>query len=277
MGGRARGSPPAQTVCLLLIGLGTLWLYRMRGGPDRCDMDSYGIDTLELDLKRCDLHTLPASISRFQRLIKLDLGFNKLATLPQLPPHLETLFLIGNAFEAIPPTVSTLSHLRMLSFKSCKLSAVDQPLPVSLKWLILTDNVLTELPAQLGDLTGMRKLMLSNNRLASLPRALASMRELELLRLANNQLRRVPPWLVALPRLAWLALAGNPCIDEAPPRAALASVRYEDVILGARLGEGTAGNVHRGTWRGQTVAVKLYKAALNSDGRSIDEGAWLAA
>jgi hypothetical protein len=53
----------------------------------------------------------------------------------------------------------------MLSFKSCALRSVHVPLPVSLQWLILTDNRLAELPHQIGDLVLMRKLMLSNNRM----------------------------------------------------------------------------------------------------------------
>ena len=52
----------------------------------------------------------------------------------------------------------------MLSFKSCALHSVGVPLPQSLHWLILTDNRLTELPHQIGELVLMRKLMLSNNR-----------------------------------------------------------------------------------------------------------------
>ena len=52
----------------------------------------------------------------------------------------------------------------MLSFKSCALRSVLVPLPVTLQWLILTDNRLAELPQQMGELVLMRKLMLSNNR-----------------------------------------------------------------------------------------------------------------
>ena len=64
----------------------------------------------------------------------------------------------------MPPAISQLPQLRMLSFKSCALRSVHVPLPVSLEWLILTDNRLAELPHQIGELVLMRKLMLSNNR-----------------------------------------------------------------------------------------------------------------
>ena len=136
----------------------------------------------------------------------------------------------------MPPAISQLPQLRMLSFKSCALRSVHVPLPVSLEWLILTDNRLAELPHQIGELVLMRKLMLSNNRaphthcmctacaraltacvlrahrvravctrhvrtahagLGALPRSMAAMRELELLRLANNRLRQLPLWKAA--------------------------------------------------------------------------------
>ena len=62
-------------------------------------------------------------------------------------------------------------------------------------------------------------------------------------------------------------MAGNPCVEAAPPRGSLQDVRYADLSLGEKVGEGTSGVVHKASWRGQTVAVKLYKAELSSDGR----------
>ena len=145
----------------------------------------------------------------------------------------------------------------MLSFKSCALRSVHVPLPVSLEWLILTDNRLAELPHQIGELVLMRKLMLSNNRaphthcmftacdvyitacalsahcvravyarhvrtahagLGALPRSMAAMRELELLRLANNRLRQLPLWKAAAQRL-------RPIRPPARPTSARASSR----------------------------------------------------
>ena len=193
----------ACVTCTLLL---VLSLLRADHAEKRCDISSHNpTDTETLDLKRCSLSALPPAIVEFTRLKKLDLGFNGLTELPALPPSLEILFLLANRFEAVPPQVSSLPSLRMLSFKSCRLKVIDVPLPVSLKWLILTDNRLAELPHQLGELKEMRKLMLSNNRLGALPRSMAALTELELLRLANNRLRRLPEWLHALPLLGRLA------------------------------------------------------------------------
>ena len=74
-----------------------------------------------------------------------------------------------------------------------------------------------------------------------------------------------------MPRLTWLAVAGNPCFAPAPPRGSLQQVAYADLSLGDKVGEGTSGVVYKADWKGQSVAVKLYKAELSSDGRSIDE------
>ena len=140
----------------------------------RCDLSSYDpASTEEIDLKRCNLVTLPAAIAEFRWLKKLDLGFNALQALPALPPSLEVLFLLANSFEEVPLAISPLPRLRMLSFKSCALRAVGVPLPASLQWLILTDNRLEELPHQIGELVLMRKLMLSNNRALSIRSARA--------------------------------------------------------------------------------------------------------
>ena len=252
---------------LILFGLGSF------GGKDRCSLDAHDPETTkELDLKHCKLVDLPTSIAKFTSLVKLDVSHNSLLTLPALPASIETLFALGNAFESIPPAVAALPSVRMLSFKSCRLRAVgDAPLPTSLQWLILTDNQLTALPESIGRLTRMRKFMLANNKLAALPTSMSSMRELELLRLSNNALGELPPWLLSLPNLTWLAIAGNPCVANAPARASLAPVRYGDLNLGEKLGEGTSSIVRKGEWKGSTVAVKIYKAQLSSDGKNIDE------
>ena len=222
------------------------------GTEDRCLLSSYdAVSTTELDLKHCGYSELPVAVAGFPALVKLDVSHNALRTLPSLPLSLETLFALGNHFEAIPPAVAALPRLRMLSFKSCRLRSIGEaPLPPSLQWLILTDNRLTALPESLGTLVRMRKLMLANNRLESLPASIGAMRELELLRLANNRLPSLPPWLLEMPKLTWLAVAGNPCVAPAPARASLEQVRFEDLDLGATLGEGTSSVVRRARLHG---------------------------
>ena len=272
-GQRAKTSPNLNyLVALMLVAAFFVWLWHPTF--ERCSIDSYDVVTTSaIDLKNCKLSELPSSISRFVSLKKLDLGNNVLHSLPDaLPPSLETLFCLNNAFETIPPVIATLPRLRMLSFKSCRLRDLGvAPLPESLAWLILTDNELVALPDSLGRLTGMRKLMLANNKLGSLPSSMGAMRELELLRLSNNRLPAPPPWLYELPKLTWLAIAGNPFVAPAPARASLPDVRFDELTLGPKLGEGTSSIVRQGLWHGEMVAIKLYKAALSSDGMNLDE------
>lgn len=265
-------------LCLLIFGwliIGNPFQHSGAKSTDRrCSLDAYDAGaTAELDLKKCDLAALPASISRFSSLVKLDVSNNPaLHDFPDLPPSITTLFALGTGFTTIPPAVAALPALRMLSFKSAKLRDLGMlALPASLQWLILTDNQLTSVPSSIGRLTRMRKFMLANNELDSLPASMANMLELELLRISNNRLTVIPNWLHKLPKLTWLAIAGNPCVASAPARASLPTVSFSELSLGQRLGEGTSSVVRKGEWHSKPVAVKLYKSALSSDGRNIDE------
>ncbi|MDQ2794303.1 MAG: leucine-rich repeat-containing serine/threonine-protein kinase, partial [Bacteroidota bacterium] len=143
----------------------------------------------------------------------------------------------------------------------------------TLRWLILTDNQLEELPAEIGNCHQLQKLMLAGNRLTNLPETLANCTNLELLRIAANRLTSLPAWLLQLPRLAWLAYAGNP-FAEAAEAAALArhlihSIDWADLRIEQQLGEGASGVIYRARRAHATppeVAVKLFKGAVTSDG-----------
>lgn len=75
----------------------------------------------------------------------------------------------------------------MVGFKANQISSVPvSALPPALRWLILTDNQITELSAELGRCTQLQKLMLAGNRLRSLPQTLTACTRLELLRIAAN-------------------------------------------------------------------------------------------
>jgi Leucine-rich repeat (LRR) protein len=60
-----------------------------------------------------------------------------------------------------------------------------------LRWLILTGNSITELPATIGRCKKLQKLMLSGNAIESLPESIDQLSNLELVRLACNQLHEV--------------------------------------------------------------------------------------
>ena len=120
----------------------------------------------------------------------------------------------------------------------------------------------------------MQKLMLAGNQLSDLPAELAECTNLELLRLSANRFSTLPPWLLSMPRLAWLAIAGNPLTDDfkaATQAPSIANIDWQDIELGAKLGEGASGVIYQAKLRqadlpAKEVAVKLFKSAVTSDG-----------
>ncbi|MCJ2061972.1 leucine-rich repeat-containing serine/threonine-protein kinase [Methylobacterium sp. J-088] len=204
-------------------------------------------DTLEvLDFGRGGLTDLPADLGRLR--------------------HLRVLFALGNPFERLPPVLGDCPALSQLGFRGCGIAEVPaEALPRDLRWLTLTDNRIETLPAALGERPRLQKLMLAGNRIATLPDSLSAADNLELIRLACNRLGALPPWLTRLPRLAWIAYAGNPAEPVTEPTPAT-RVPWGELEVGALLGEGASGRVHRAVWRGQAVALKLFKGAMTSDG-----------
>ncbi|WP_213881599.1 leucine-rich repeat-containing protein kinase family protein [Pseudomonas sp. dw_358] len=229
----------------------------------------------------CGLTQFPEEIFELADTLQiLDLSGNHLSSLPAdlgRLKHLQILFCSNNDFAEVPACVGQCPQLSMIGFKANRIAhlpaAALQPV---LRWLILTDNCLEQLPEELGDCTRMQKLMLSGNRLTQLPASLARLENLELLRLSANRLTHLPDWLFTLPRLAWLAYAGNPlpdvfCTPHEP--GAVPDIDWTDLQLHKRLGEGASGVIQQALWRSRQleVAVKLYKGSMTSDGSPLNE------
>jgi len=229
----------------------------------------------------CGLSEFPREIFDLADTLEiLDLSGNTLSRLPDDLPRLRKLRIIfasDNPFTELPEVLGQCSQLSMVGFKANRIRKVSgQSLPPLLRWLVLTDNEIEALPAEIGACTQLQKLMLAGNRLRTLPEELAACSRLELLRLAANQLSGLPAWLLRLPRLSWLALAGNP-FSEALETAALtdtpiADIRWDELRLEQRLGEGASGVIYRAALLARhehakkPVAVKLFKGAVTSDG-----------
>jgi hypothetical protein len=227
----------------------------------------------------CGLKTFPPEIFALADTLEiLDLSGNALSSLPDDLPRLHKLrivFCSDNAFTRLPEVLGQCPQLSMVGFKANQISSVPAAaLPPVLRWLILTDNRIGELPAEIGRCTELQKLMLSGNQLPTLPPEMAACRQLELLRVAANRLTTLPNWLLALPRLSWLAYAGNPLCESRETAALTHSPRpgiaWDRLQLQHPLGEGASGVIHQAAWqhgdRVRPVAVKLFKGAITSDG-----------
>jgi hypothetical protein len=227
----------------------------------------------------CGLTTFPPEIFELADTLEiLDLSGNALSCLPDELPRLHKLrilFCSDNLFTRVPEVLGQCPQLSMVGFKANQISRVPAAaLPPALRWLILTDNRISELPAEIGRCTQLQKLMLSGNQLQALPPALANCRQLELLRVAANRLTALPDWLLDLPRLSWLAYAGNPLCESreaaALARSPLPGIAWRDLQLQQMLGEGASGVIHQAAWQRAgsvlPVAVKLFKGAVTSDG-----------
>ena len=216
----------------------------------------------------------------------LNLSGNRLRELPDLSRlrHLRILFCSDNDFTELPEHLGVCPQLRMVGFKSNRIRHVPaSALPPTLRWLVLTANHIDTLPDSIGQCPDLEKVALAGNRLRTLPDAMAACRQLGLLRISANDLHALPDWLLSLPRLAWLAYGGNPCETAgasggsgrsaaSPPYASWPLIPWSSLSLTHLLGEGASGHIHAGTWQREaasapeSVAVKLFKGALTSDG-----------
>lgn len=236
-----------------------------------------GITRLDLS---CGLTDFPGEIFELADSLEiLNLSGNALDSLPDdlhRLSNLRVLFCSDNAFTELPECLGQCAKLSMVGFKANQIRHVPAAaLPPLLRWLILTDNHISELPSELGQRPLLQKLMLAGNQLAQLPASLANCHNLELLRIASNRLTHLPQWLLALPSLAWLAYAGNPVEmavdmtgDDTTPNIPWSELELADV-----LGEGASGVIHKALWKpaAKAVAVKLYKGTITSDGSPLHE------
>ncbi|TEW49258.1 leucine-rich repeat-containing protein kinase family protein [Psychromonas algicola] len=242
-----------------------------------------GIKRLQLSE---NLTTFPMEIlSLADSLEILDLSNNQLSSLPdeiaQLT-QLKIIFASNNQFTSLPSVLGLCPLLEMIGFKSNQITEVPaESLPLTLRWLILTDNKITALPEMLGKRPRLQKLALAGNQLTHLPNSFSQLTNLELLRISANQLVAFPIQLLTLPKLAWFAFSGNPfcqtnqacdAIDSVP------EVASKDYVLQEVLGQGASGVIYKAKWIEDKqqhfpseIAVKVFKGEVTSDGYPQDE------
>lgn len=207
----------------------------------------------------------------------LDLSGNHLTSLPENLfelTKLKILFCSENNFSIFPKSIGQCESLDIVGFKSNKIEYIEETaLPKSIRWLILTNNKITELPSNIGDCKRLQKLMLAGNQLKELPISLAKCRQLELIRLSANQLIEVPNWLLSLPKLAWIALAGNPCTQPSSSNYPVLEIDWRNLEVEHLLGSGASGFIYKAHLKtaNLAVAIKIFKGNITSDGLPEDE------
>ena len=228
----------------------------------------------------CGLTTFPSAIYELADTLEiLDLTGNALTTLPadlDRFKKLRILFCSSNQFTELPAVLGKCESLRMIGFKANQINHIpEEAIPTKhLRWFIVTDNQLTRLPEALGECKHLQKLMLAGNQLSTLPETMANCHALELLRISANQFAELPTWIFDLPNLTWLAYAGNPfsnAIEKMQMQHLQApEIDWSTLTIGKVLGQGASGITYQANWQqngsSETVAVKLFKAGLTSDG-----------
>lgn len=234
------------------------------------------------ELKGIKKLTLSENLSEFPEKIfdladsleMLDLSNNKLITIPNLEKlrKLKIAFFSYNSFTKLPNAFKECKNLYMLGFKGNQIEIIDEDiLPLSISWLILTDNKIKKLPNSIGDLTKLQKFPLAGNQLTTLPDTMQKCKNLELLRLSANNLSHMPDWLFELPKLSWLAFSGNDCSVQ--PQVDLEKASMKKLDIKEQLGEGASGMIYKAfcPTLEKDVALKLFKGAITSDGYALDE------
>jgi Leucine-rich repeat (LRR) protein len=270
-------------------------------GLDNIPTRVFAIGNLvQLDLSHNTIIGIPASLGTLTTLTRLDLSNNNIKMIPpsvcknlknlqdlnvannhlmQLPSNigdlveLKYLNLMGNQLRELPESIGELRNLHRLGLKSNRLKV----LPVSigkldkLVELFLTDNALTELPREMGGMKRLVKCQASFNALQTIPEEIFALPHLELLRVACCAITDINIG-GSSPKLAWVSIAGNPCCPRLPAPKKNANVKFTDIMIGEKLGDGASGEVFLSIWQGKRVALKIYSVSeIGPDGHARDE------
>jgi tRNA A-37 threonylcarbamoyl transferase component Bud32 len=226
---------------------------------------------MRLDLSNRHLTEIPEYVFKNKDIEILDLSFNNLTNIPLnilKLQNLKILFLTSNKFRTIPKHLYLLKNLFMLSMKSNELEDInDCKLPISLKWLMLTDNKIKIIPDCFGNLVNLKKLSLSGNEIEYIPSMMINCKELELVRFSNNNIKRIPNWFFYLPKLSYFAYGSNPVIPDEDIDIEL----LDNIKITNSIGYGASGEVFEGYYNDNKVAIKKFHGKATGDGLAICE------
>ncbi|GIL63161.1 hypothetical protein Vafri_17275 [Volvox africanus] len=130
--------------------------------------------------------------------------------------NLSCLDIEGCRLDQLPAEISLLKNLKVLLAPRNKLTRIPTEigrLSRSLIQLDLGTNKLTEVPAQLCELTALQTLNLMANELEHLPESIGNLRNLRLLGLKSNKLTELPSSVSKLTSLVELFITNNRLTD----------------------------------------------------------------
>lgn len=237
------------------------------------------------ELKGCTSVRLSGNLTEFptelfdlvNTLELLDLSGNKLCALPHdfgKFKKLKIAFFSDNLFTEYPDVLSECPLLEMVSFKSNQIKSIsEKAISKNIRWLILTNNKIAQLPKSIGNCHRLQKVALAGNQLSELPDEMAQCKNIELLRISANQIHTLPQWLFKLPKLSWLAYSDNPCSANLQSNQVLDEIEWTDFEIKEQLGEGASGIISKAKWNSKQkeVAVKVFKGEVTSDGLPLSE------
>ena len=148
--------------------------------------------TQALDLRSCQLDSIPAAVFQHVRLKVLLLNDNRIRKLSSEIGQLSNLQYLSLAFNQLTSLLPEIGQL------------------INLQSLDLSANQLSSLPVEVGQLRQLQSLNLWDNLLNKLPPEMTNLNQLRGLNLGDNQLSHLPREVERLDNLRYLDLSGNP-------------------------------------------------------------------
>ena len=196
---KSAASPPAEisprhkarTTPTLPTGAITAQVTTQNSGPKPLSRVESALKIPVLDLSNRRLAKLPEDIGACTYLTKLYLSRNALKNIDELAslPDLQVLAVANNSLTQFPIALSASSS--------------------KLKDLLLSDNLLTDIPGTILRFPNLVKLDLMGNKLSEIPQTVLSITSLTTLNLSWNQISEVPKGISALTLLTSLSLHHN--------------------------------------------------------------------
>jgi len=180
----------------------------------------FGLNSIEhLDLGWNRLTTLPEAISQLGSLRTINLAYNHIQNLPDSIGDVKKLKMVNLAYNMLcelPKSLERVKSLRVLDLRSNNFKSIPQEI-THLSWidtLNLSKNRITQLPSLIGKLKSLKELYLHQNSLQILPSSFENLRSLKVLHLGRNNFENIPKEIFNLPNLSYLNIWFNPLKEE---------------------------------------------------------------